>query len=112
MPRARSRSCGSRSSRVRALFRAPSESIDRRLLSRSASYSSVRSLEMLVVLAVERQQNLKLGMARPAVHFDQTFVLLHEGLRERETETAAVLAPRHERIENAVANLFGNAWAV
>ncbi len=64
------------------------------------------------VSVVERQQNLKLGVAGPAFHFDQAVVLLHERLRERQTETAAVLAPRYERIEDAVTNVLGNAGAV
>jgi len=64
------------------------------------------------VSVVERQQNLKLGVARPAFHFDQTVVLLHERLRERQAETAAILAPLYERIEDAVTDFLGNAGAV
>ena len=60
----------------------------------------------------ERQQDLKLGVTRPAFHFDQTVVLLYECLRERQAKTASILAPRNERIEDAVPDVLGNTGAV
>ena len=39
-------------------------------------------------------------------------MLLHEGLRQRQPEAAAAFAPGHERIEDTVADLGGDARAI
>jgi hypothetical protein len=53
----------------------------------------------------QRDQDAEIRQSRPAFALDQTQVLLHEGLRQRQPEAAAAFAPGDERIEDAVADL-------
>ena len=39
-------------------------------------------------------------------------MLLHEGLRQRQTEPGATFAAAHQRVKDAVTDVFGHAWAV
>ena len=50
----------------------------------------------------QRQQDPEIRQSRPAFALDHTQVLLHEGLRQRQAQSASAVPPRHERIKNAV----------
>ena len=41
----------------------------------------------------QRYQDLEIGATRHAVAFDQTMVLLHKGLGQRQTQTRATFTP-------------------
>ncbi len=69
-------------------------------------------MESLPRISLERQKNGELRAARLAFHFDQSIVLMHERLRERETQTAAIFTARHQRKKDAIAYLRRNARPV
>src|SRR5579863_1615409 len=50
---------------------------------------------------VHRQRDDEYGPARRAVEFDQTSVTADEVLRDAESQSRTVGAPRHQRIENS-----------
>src|SRR5471032_1356690 len=58
------------------------------------------------------QQDAEVRVSRPALAFDHAHVLLHEGLRQSQPQAAAALPPRHQRVENAIANLGGDARSI
>src|SRR5438445_12517977 len=62
--------------------------------------------------SMQGQQDTEVGTARPALAFDQALVLLHEGLSECEPEAATAVPTRHQRVEDAFANILGDARTV
>src|SRR5512134_1116076 len=64
------------------------------------------------VVAVDRQQHGETGIARHALEGDGTVVLGDEILRDRQPQPAAVVAPGHQGVEDALAYRRGHARAV
>src|SRR3990172_11581984 len=61
---------------------------------------------------VHRQQDRKARISRDAFESDRAMMLVDEILGDGKPQSAAVIAPGHQRIEYALADRFGNAGPV
>src|ERR1700758_2495591 len=70
-------------------------------------------MQLLVAwLLGQRYQYLEIGPARDTVALDHAVMLLHKGLRKRQSQACPALPARHQRVEDAVLDRVRHARSI
>src|SRR5579862_708575 len=60
----------------------------------------------------QRYQNLEIGPARNTVALDHAVMLLHKGLRKRQSQARPAFSARHQRVKDAVLDRVRHARSI